>query len=60
MKLPCESAKQNHRPQGGYEDISSGTMNLEGNILARGGAGYGGGYGGGSAGGSSTIGAHIS
>jgi hypothetical protein len=41
---------------GGAMKISvSGTMNLEGNILARGGAGYGGGYGGGSAGGSVWI-----
>jgi hypothetical protein len=39
------------RRGGGAVKISvSGTMNLEGNILARGGAGYGGGYGGGSAG----------
>jgi hypothetical protein len=44
------------RRGGGAVKISvSGTMNLEGNILARGGAGYGGGYGGGSAGGSVWI-----
>jgi hypothetical protein len=44
------------RRGGGAVKIAvSGAMNLEGNILARGGAGYGGGYGGGSAGGSVWI-----
>jgi hypothetical protein len=44
------------RRGGGAVKISvSGTMNLDGNILARGGAGSGGGYSGGSAGGSVWI-----